>query len=68
MTKTKIRIEVDCEEKHCGECEWLSFMAKSSEDNYVDPVCDLFVEDLAPDNEKTFRSEKCLNAQVGPKA
>jgi len=65
--KTKISIEIDCEDKYCGECEWLSFAAKNREDTYVDPVCDLFVEDLSSENDKTLRSKTCLNAQPDQK-
>lgn len=50
-------VEVDCDEKHCGDCDWMSM--------YGGSWCLMFDDcDLLSDDRGVLRDSECLAAEV----
>ena len=63
MPKKKLSIEVDCEEKLCGDCEWHMVDDGNSYECPPD-YCEQFGDLKENSHGRPLRCQQCLDAEV----
>lgn len=60
MKTITVTVDIECDEETCGNCHGLGYVDLYKRDDFVDPVCSIYNEDLQRNkNGSAYRCERC---------
>jgi hypothetical protein len=62
-----IKVNINCNETTCGNCDCLGFIESVPEGTYDQPSCNVFLKDLdgcTDTEQEAYRCKACLDAEV----